>query len=183
MLSRLFFFQQKMTFLETCINDVSTDNFDILVQILTESSLHKYLECLKHKNSHKVPKWCVIHCTRLQSYERTVLLELTREDEIIIYQGTDRQKCPPGKSRTPCLETLFLFPLLQQLLSLGLNPLKGFWSCHNALYGPSTLKHTLRCFQDKKDTRTPSGVARLEQRSIKHLKEQQMLTMIVCSLF
>ena len=52
----------------------------------------------------------------------------------------------------------FLFCSSQQLPRLRLGPLKGFLSWHGTLQGPST--QLMRCFQNYRDTRTPSGVPR-----------------------
>ena len=64
---------------------------------------------------------------------------------------------------TPHLGNTILFRSSQQLPRLRLGPSKGFLSWHGALLGPST--RLVHCFRNYRDTRTPSGVARLARRS------------------
>ena len=65
--------------------------------------------------------------------------------------------CLEGKSMTPCRGTTILFRSSQQLPRLRLGHLKGFLSWHGALQGPP-LTSLVRCFQNYRETRTPSGV-------------------------
>ena len=61
-----------------------------------------------------------------------------------------------GQINDPSSGNNILFRSSQQLPRLRLGPLKGFLSWHSALQGPST--RLVHCFQNYRDTRTPSGV-------------------------